>query len=1531
MNKCKMDLLVGAGVCALSLAGFGDALAWKTGVSGSWSDPEMWNLNRIPARGDSVVISADGEYKVSLPSTDYAAEVTSFRVNISNNRSITIDGEGATWTMPAQSENFYSNEPWGINGNKGHFFNLETYNITDSQKHAVVKMTNVLIRCTGNGNDVRLDVDRGLVNFYDPAGVGYNHPFTVAAYQQSNVDIYVHEGSHLRLPVVNFRCNATGRNVFCFDGGEHEIEGTLSMPSGNFAPALVSTGDFIVTNTARVKVDSISLGGTVSGSVSSNRTFRVTAAGGGELTVGTLNHGKSSTATIAARDGGRLKWTGGGLLGDGANVTSRVEVVNGELEIGANTRWGSASPGACCELYVTNSRITQANSSMDLGHCRLTFKDSLNTLASFYPGYYGSTSLGTLGEAVFDGGTTTVNTVYCGLNTPGAMTIKGGAKFTSRGGHFIVAKDANTPGALTIEDEATDVNLAATSSDSLSVIIIGHAGEGVFNLKGGSVTLPEDGIFLGNEKGGKGTFNMSGGSFTTGGAEGVLVGHNGVGELNMSGGEITTRQVRLGWQGEADTPESVLKMTGGLLKAITTENNVGVNVSDSAGRKARLILDGGVLQSHRVRGWTGATAKNGGGWAVLEADGGTIRSHTASSGFVENFDVAELGPKGLTLESDFDVTVSQAFTNKEGENGRLILAGNGNKTLTAAASGESELVLADGQTTLAAAGTVSRAGTVTVTNNAVLALGSTVNELTAKGLTLGNEASGGTLAIAAEQRIVLKTLPRLANANIALTGDFARGTNVLIVAKGEADADLKHQWELAFVSSGRQQGMVYRFTAIYDEAEDETSFALTVANAQPIAVTGEWKGAGSLWSEAANWNGGVMPDGAAKAEFGLAGAPTQVDVDGDQSVAALVFNGNGNYTLGGTGSLRITDTGYADISVEAGRQTLNVPLAFAAMTDVNVNTNAALCLEKRIDRGGLVKEGAGALALSSLDNSFIMGVRVEDGLLTIPGAGALGQSGSANQTVLAGGTLEVSNEAPISLSVPMRVMAADNGVAALKVDGDVQTDDLSVQSGAFVKRGAGRLTVESETTLKLAASHGTCALNGNPPSGEIRFPASGLLPTSGYAGFNVVEGEVLLKGRNASSAFDILYASCIGVNTPDGTAEPELTVDGCRVTVGANSWHLLLGPNAGQNTFWSRPKLTVKNGGYLTVNTLNVGKTGSKYIEPQVELDNGTIYGSWCVNVSERGGIRAEYAIRNGSRLLSNTEVNWRGPAYLDFDNSTFAKNDALDLAAIVVAGSGQGEWRFRNGSRFRCSKVQHGSGNDIAFVFDDATWEPAVNDDFNFLFQNADHIAILSTGTRGLVLTPSAGREFRMAKAVTGTGNMTMAGEGTLRFVTQETIQSGVTNKMADLTLGVNTVSVSPYTLNIDGSLDIASGRVVVEAGAARTNTSFTGSGTLSAEGLAGPTLQLKVDDAFTAEKLLTLDGFSSTARVTVDLGRTTPLSRPFRPIVVAHYAGTAPDLANWRVAGTGCDDPLVGSFKAENGDVVMTLKDTGVVIFIR
>lgn len=1491
-------------VAALSGAANAEEIYWNNPVSGLWSDGANWSLTREPGDDDSISIEANGEYTVTMPA-ELTFMPTLFKVQANNNSTITIDGRGGIFHMPARpsgSADVYNSEPWGIRTSSGHFFNLETYNTAPAPNgaHAVVFMTNYLMRVACSSQGARLDIDSGYFNFHDPDGVSYSHPFTMFAQNQpGGIAIYAHAGSHLRLPVLNMRGNSVGGNLLCFDGGEHEILDVINMPSGNFTPGNKSTTELKVTGEGtKLSTMSLNIGALYSGTqTSSNRIFKVTVDNGGEMTINsTFKHTRASQLFVRVADGGKMTVNNEMDMGSSAFTTSKVEVINGTFDSPHYVYVGNGTyENAYASLVATNANMTQSHLYLNLGENEIV--NSQSKFTDFYVGH--SCNVEEAAKVKIGGGTMDINTFYCGTTYKGEVVIEDGAEVTAN--KCEVGFNANANGKLTINDAKVKLPVNTT--------YVGKSGKGELTINDGAeVEVTGYGLYIGGAVGSEGLMTMNGGKLTISMNEGLLIGQSGRGTYIQNGGEVTTVQVRTGWQSTAGEEHTFI-MNGGKLRITTVDNNVGFNICDGGGADGTVILNGGEMYLPRIRGW------NGTGFSKLVGNGCKLFATAGVTGkpFMNKISDATLTARGLAINSmGFNIEIDQDFTDAEGEEGMLLLTGDGNKTIKSA-SHQATLVLAGG-TTIFAEGADQESHLI-VTNSATLKMNGALN---VNALTLGTDGLAN-ISYSAGDVIVCASEPTLGICAITLNETLPEGLHPIIVSKGVVSAATQSAWNgKVFITAGDANGYDYIFDTSYDEVKDETTFYLNVTTTQPLDAATIWQGETSQITDALNW-GGALPLSTGVAEFGANGATTSVNVDDDFTTTLLKFNGNANYTLAGNGALHLANSGNAAIEAAGGEQKMLAKLQLQKRVDVNVAQGAKLELAQ-IEGGGFNKVGDGTLKLTSNDSSLIAGVKNLAGLMTMDSVSALGCTADTVQKMLtlSGGTVEIKNTAAETLPYKLTVEApAVNNAVVLKNDGALTVRDIQVLSGALIKRGAGRLTIASttESALNLSSGNGECAQNGVPTANVIPFNDDGAVPTKGYAGLNVAEGEMLITG--AGSQIVANNAICIGLPTANGTAEPALTVDGATVMASVSNYHLLLGANAytEHGIFWSEPRLTVCNGGSLTVNTLNVGKAGSKPIKPIITLDNGTLYGSWSLNISERASlINSIITARNGSKLLSANALNWRGPASVELDNSIFAMNTQLAGVGIEINNGGNGEWYMHNGAKFCCNYITNDSYNQISFRFNDAEWKSGTLTNFSFI--RSDHLNIITEGERGLIMAPTDGTELRMAKAITGTGNMTKRGAGTLRFVTQEIIQNDNVLQLGDS--ATSAAYHSQFTLDFDGALNIEEGSVIVEAGAARTNAVFAGCGTLTAAGLVKPTLKV-------GDEVLTLDGFESEGVVTLDLGRTAEnaIARPFPTLTVARYTGTAPDVSKFtRVINTGTSEPLEATCVAANGVITATLR---------
>lgn len=224
------------------------------------------------------------------------------------------------------------------------------------------------------------------------------------------------------------------------------------------------------------------------------------------------------------------------------------------------------------------------------------------------------------------------------------------------------------------------------------------------------------------------------------------------------------------------------------------------------------------------------------------------------------------------------------------------------------------------------------------------------------------------------------------------------------------------------------------------EIHEVRNIAVTMTPWQPGSF--EWdNGAGTSDSAtAANWVGDVVPG--INADILLGNKPTTnqtVTLDGaNTKINSLTFDAGINYTVDGTGSLLLGDTGVAglpsinvnDYNGAQAQHHLNVPLTIAEELRINNYSFSTLCLNGAVTTGGndikvngygatnfnadingsgnLIKNGVGTVTLNS-DNSnggtpWTGNVTINQGMVVVTTNGALGTT-AGTTTVNSGGAL----------------------------------------------------------------------------------------------------------------------------------------------------------------------------------------------------------------------------------------------------------------------------------------------------------------------------------------------------------------------------------------------------------------------------------------------------------------------------------------------------------------------------------------------
>ena len=587
---------------------------------------------------------------------------------------------------------------------------------------------------------------------------------------------------------------------------------------------------------------------------------------------------------------------------------------------------------------------------------------------------------------------------------------------------------------------------------------------------------------------------------------------------------------------------------------------------------------------------------------------------------------------------------------------------------------------------------------------------------------------------------------------------------------------------------------------------------------------------------------------------------------------------------------------------------------------VNVGARGTLQARGKVGRGALVKTGEGRAVFDHAETAFAGGVAVRAGRLDLPRASTLADPALSGAAVTIGaGTLALgrAGAAPSACATPLVVQTEEEGEAAvLACASDVAFAAPTVARGCFVKRGAGALTLSAAGVCAFSSHAGKDVKNKAPAAEPIAFDAFGAPPADNYASLTVAEGDLALTG---AGSYTIAGLGAVYVGMPaEGIEKPaRLLVDGTRAAFKGAHFHVGSGVRAA-NCPQPQPAFVVTNGGSAVVTSLHVGWNADAAARPRVRVSGvgSVLRATEYLYLAEGGGASASEA---DPPLLVSAGAALRLPR-MDDGNANHAlalRNGALGVvdggeltdengreARVTAAGTG-GALVFKNGATCCVSELRPDADTaSIDLTFDDALW--SFGDRRTLALTRPERITVTARG-KGLVLAPAAGTNLTFNLPVTGSGGLVKRGAGAVTFT------------VAPAVAGVCRVE--------EGAFALADG---VEA----QGLTFAGGGALAGGTFRDAALLAPLGDAGAVTGAVpVLAGAALTGATRVDLGRTeaSPVQAPWpQNVVVAAYAGAAPDVSGWKVRNAG-GPHLAATFTAVGGQVLMSLKTTGFMLILR
>ncbi|MBQ6340754.1 MAG: autotransporter-associated beta strand repeat-containing protein [Kiritimatiellae bacterium] len=723
------------------------------------------------------------------------------------------------------------------------------------------------------------------------------------------------------------------------------------------------------------------------------------------------------------------------------------------------------------------------------------------------------------------------------------------------------------------------------------------------------------------------------------------------------------------------------------------------------------------------------------------------------------------------------------------------------------------------------------------------------------------------------------------------------GTYVFLTYTG-ADPDVSN-----LTLANLPEGKVATFAAANGEV------SVTLATDAAISWTADANG---NLADSENWSG-TFASGAG-VTFGDAITANRTVTTAGETVDSVTFdNDAASYTLAGSGL-----TVNSRVEVMSGSHSITAPLTLPGTTPVAVADGASLAL-------GTVS-GAGTLRVSGNvtfgDTSGLAGLAVDSGRITL--------NEIVNDLEIGRGTLYYNG--PDATSGHALTLAAGSKNAAI-VQNDhnlTLTGDVSCISGAFVKRGAGTLTL-STTKSNVYIGRQTNA-DSQEWGTDTPAMATGDAPTNGFASVTVVDGTLRLTGSGSFVTGADVYSGARTVRDGEGReTSGELLIDGAGFTVNG---HMHVGFVNGTTETTTEPThsvVRVKSGRATFSNDDSLyichAKVADVNMTPEFIVDGGTVtmkklsFGVVTLPADPR--THATMTVNGGTVAITDIGLNFGDRAVTGGVQvpTTFNMNGG----AFTAAGGGACMGRYGsvsalnlNGGTFAVKRIFRSGATpgDTTINWNGGVFQPNADG------QTSKDIAHVYVSTNGCVVNVTNTMTHTMAFALTrdpalgasADGGVTKLGTGTL----------SLTSAASDFTGPVNveggTLAFAPKMTN---DVTVAQGATLSVSGTATVGR-VAGAGTV-----AGGTVEIHGPLAAGSTKVT--GNLTVAENAVVDFGGSAHAGDRIALLDVSEAASVSvPKFV--RAAGTGRDDSV---FRAElsvaDGTLYAELKSAQMVIIFR
>lgn len=259
------------------------------------------------------------------------------------------------------------------------------------------------------------------------------------------------------------------------------------------------------------------------------------------------------------------------------------------------------------------------------------------------------------------------------------------------------------------------------------------------------------------------------------------------------------------------------------------------------------------------------------------------------------------------------------------------------------------------------------------------------------------------------------------------------------------------------------------------------------------AVDGDWSDSGN-WSSTEN---DAPNDNDDFALFAASGALTTVVLDQNRTIGQVTFNSADSYTLSGSNRTLTfsAPTGQSFASVVSAQGAHEISSRMFLNSQLNAVNNSAgdLTLSGQISgfgAGVFRKQGTGTVVLSG-NNNFQGAVHVDEGILSLGSNNATGATWTNNNTVSAGGTLQLGGG-----------INSDEGAWTVAGDGSTGSNGaISSTSGTNTLRARINLSDDASIVAESGKLILNDAIDGNPngstPQHELTLTGDGEIEVKG--------------------------------------------------------------------------------------------------------------------------------------------------------------------------------------------------------------------------------------------------------------------------------------------------------------------------------------------------------------------------------------------------------------------------------------------------